>query len=78
MLLVGTGNEGVSKCDASLRSFFFFFLPVDFEVGLDLLGPGEVAEDDVTLRLEDVFRLARRVILTEQGQRVRHLGRVSP
>ena len=46
--------------------------PVDFEVCLDLLGPGEVAEDDVAFRLEDLLRLARRVVLPERGQRVRH------
>ena len=46
--------------------------PVSLEVGPDVLGPGEVSEDDLALRLHDLLRLARSVVLPQQRQGVRH------
>ena len=46
--------------------------PISLEVGPDVLGPGEVPEDDLPLGLHDLLRLAGRVVLPQQRQGVRH------
>ena len=55
-----------------IYKLFYCDSPVSLEVGPDVLGPGEVPEDDLPLGLHDLLRLAGRVVLPQQRQGVRH------
>lgn len=46
-------------------------LPPHGEVGIDILGPGELAKDDVVVAFYDLLLVY--IVLTKQTQRIGHL-----